>query len=261
MSTRAARVSPRLVLELARNDFHVRYSGSVLGAVWSFAQPVLTILLYLFIYQVGFQSTPPDGVPFVLWLVVGIAPWFYFVDGMAMITCAFREYSFLVKKVMFDVSVVPLIKLLSTTMIHVVVWTIVVAALVANGAHPGLTWLEVPYYFAAMFALLFGLGRLTAILTPFFRDLEQVVLVGLQFGFWITPVMWPIANAPEQYRWLLERNPVYYVVHGLRDALLLGHSLTTAPVEAAWFWGLVLALHAVGAVLFAKLRPQLADVL
>ena len=82
-----------LLFELARNDFHARYSGSTFGALWAFVQPVLTIFLYLFIYQVGFRSAPPQSVPFVLWLIVGIAPWFYFVDGATMITTAFVEYT------------------------------------------------------------------------------------------------------------------------------------------------------------------------
>jgi teichoic acid transport system permease protein len=250
-----------IVLELARHDFHVRYSGSVFGALWAFVQPVLTILLYLFIDQIGFRSTPPQAVPFVLWLIVGIAPWFFFVDGLTSTTLSFLEYSFLVKKVMFNVAIIPLVKLVSTAFIHVVVWAIVVVVLLASGRTPGLAWLQVPYYFAAMFALLLGLGRITGVLTAFFRDLGQIVGIVLQFGFWLTPVLWPIANAPARYRPYLELNPVFYVVEGLRDALLMDRSLFSNLSGAAWFWGIVVALHVAGYFLFAKLRPVLADVL
>src|SRR5438105_7474192 len=115
-----------LIFELARNDFRARYTGSLLGATWAFVQPVMTIGLYLFIYQVGFRSAPPAEVPFVLWLVVGIAPWFFFGDALVGSTSSLLEYSFLVKKVVFDVTAVPTIKVLSSAFIHAIVWSIVV---------------------------------------------------------------------------------------------------------------------------------------
>ena len=82
--------------------FGIALGGDLLGATWAFVQPVLTILLYLFIYQVGFRAPPPSGVPFVVWLIVGMAPWFYFVEALSTTTIAFLEYGFLVKKVLFD---------------------------------------------------------------------------------------------------------------------------------------------------------------
>lgn len=250
-----------LIAELAWNDFRVRYTGSLLGAVWAFAQPVLTILLYLFVYQVGFRSAPPEQVPFVLWLIVGIAPWFYFVDALATTTPSFLEYSFLVKKVMFDVSIVPWIKVVSSSFIHAVVWCVVLVALLVSGISPRATWLFLPYYFVAMLALVAGLGWVAAALTPFFRDLGQIVAVGLQFGFWLTPVVWPIANAPERFRGLLQLNPIFYVVDGLRDALLFGRPPWAHPYLSAYFWGFVAVAHVLRALLFRRLRPHLADVL
>lgn len=250
-----------LLLELARNDFRARYTGSLLGATWAFVQPVLTILLYLFIYQVGFRSAPPAQVPFVLWLIVGIAPWFFFVDGLIGSTQSLIEYSFLVKKVLFDVSLVPAIKILSSAYIHVVVWSIVVLIVLATGRRPTLTWLFVPYYFAALYLLLSAIGRLFATITPFFRDMTQMVNVGLQFFFWLTPVLWPLSNAPPRFAKLLELNPVYYVVDGLRDALLMGRAPWDRPYLSLYFWGVVLVTTLASRALFARLRPHLSDVL
>ena len=69
----------RLVAKLAKNDFKTRYAGSYLGIVWAFIQPVITILVYWFVFSVGFRSGTGDlGVPFVLYLVAGIVPWFFF---------------------------------------------------------------------------------------------------------------------------------------------------------------------------------------
>jgi len=96
----------RLVAKLAKNDFKTRYAGSYLGIVWAFIQPVITILVYWFVFSVGFRSGTGDlGVPFVLYLVAGIVPWFFFQDALIGGTNSLLEYNYLVKKVVFNISV------------------------------------------------------------------------------------------------------------------------------------------------------------
>jgi ABC-type polysaccharide/polyol phosphate export permease len=251
----------RLLVELARNDFRAKYTGSLFGALWSFVQPLLTIVLYLLFFQVGFRTMPPSHVPFVLWLVVGIAPWFFFTEALTTATGALLEYSYLVKKVRFEVSIVPTIKLLSASFTHSVVWVIVMVIVAASGFPPRLAWLQVPYYFVALFLLASVLARLTSALTPFVRDTTQIVGVALQFTFWLTPVMWTLEQAPEGIARVLAWNPLYYVVGGLREALLEGGWFWAHPVQTLYFWGVVLGLALVGELLFRRLRPHLADVL
>lgn len=251
----------RLLMELARNDFRARYTGSLLGVTWAFVQPVLTILLYLFIYKVGFRSGSPEKVPFVLWLIVGITPWFFFTDALVMTTQSLLEYSFLVKKVLFEVSIVPTIKLVSSAFIHLVVWGIVLAILLITGHPPTLGWLQAPYYFFALFALLAGIGWFTSSITPFFRDMTQVVGVVLQFAFWVTPVLWSVSVVPAKLRILLELNPLYYVIEGLRGALLLNEPFWAHPRLTLYFWSFVLISNVVGYALFRRVRPHLPDVL
>lgn len=250
-----------LILGLARNDFRARYTGSLLGGLWAFAQPVLTIVLYLFIHKVGFRSGAPRGVPFVLWLIVGMVPWFFFTDALVGVTNSFVEYSYLVKKVVFEVTVLPLVKLVSAALIHVVVWTLVLLILVASGITPTASWLQVPYYFLAACALVSGVGLIVAVITPFFRDMAQMVLVSLQFFFWLTPILWSIEQAPPRFAWALQLNPVYYVVEGLRDALLLGKPLWAHPMLMLNFWCFVIVTNAIGLAMLQRLRPHFADVL
>jgi ABC-type polysaccharide/polyol phosphate export permease len=250
-----------LILELARNDFKSKYTGSLLGVVWAFAQPVLTIILYLFIHKVGFRSGTPQGVPFVMWLIVGLIPWFFFTDAIVAVTHSLIEYSFLVKKIVFEVSLLPTIKMVSAALIHTVVWAIVLIILVATGVTPSITWLLVPYYFIAAYLLVSGVGRIAAIVMPFFRDTGQMVIVSLQFFFWLTPILWSIEQAPARFANILKLNPVYYIVLGLRESLLLGKGFWAHPVLTAYFWGFVLVTNLLALMLFKRLRPHLADVL
>ena len=104
----------RLVFKLAKNDFKTKYAGSYLGIVWAFVQPIVTILVYWFVFSVGFRSGTGDlGVPFVLYLVAGIVPWFFFQDALIGGTNSLLEYNYLVKKVVFNISVLPVVKIIS----------------------------------------------------------------------------------------------------------------------------------------------------
>ena len=85
-----------LIFQLAKNDFKKKYAGSYLGIVWAFVQPVVTVMVYWFVFGM-IRSSSPRPVPFVLWLIAGLIPWFFFQDGLINGTNALLEYNYLVK--------------------------------------------------------------------------------------------------------------------------------------------------------------------
>ena len=103
----------RLVLSLVKNDLKSRYSGSALGLVWAFVQPLITVLVFWFVFT-GFRNAPVDNVPFIIWFVAAYIPWTFFNDGLLSTTNVFYEYSYLVKKMKFKIWLLPIIKLLSS---------------------------------------------------------------------------------------------------------------------------------------------------
>jgi ABC-type polysaccharide/polyol phosphate export permease len=92
---------------MARRDIQSRYQGSYLSFFWAFVQPTITILLLWFVFEVGFRTPAVGNYPFILWLLAGIIPWFCFSEGLSNATTSILEYSYLVKKVVFKVSVIP----------------------------------------------------------------------------------------------------------------------------------------------------------
>ena len=93
--------SRQLLWDLTKKDLKQRYLGSYLGILWAFIQPTISVLIFWFVFQVGFKAMPIDNFPFVLWLVCGMFPWFYFSDGLVGATNSIAANSFLVKKVVF----------------------------------------------------------------------------------------------------------------------------------------------------------------
>lgn len=258
----------KLVKKLARNDFKTRYAGSYFGTVWAFIQPVVTILVYYFVFGLAMRggSEAEGGVPFVLYLVAGIVPWLYFQEGVICGTNSFLEYSYLVKKVVFDISVLPVVKLLAATIVHCffVVFTIVLFSV--YGYFPNVYYLELFYYSGCMFLLILAITYVTSSVVVLFRDLGQIVSIGMQVGVWLTPIMWE-AGMLDVFSWgplvkkILKLNPVYYIVHGYRNAFIEKRWFFEDPLWTLYFWVFLIACFLFGNWVFRRLKGHFADVL
>lgn len=255
----------RLVLKLAKNDFKTRYAGSYFGTVWAFIQPIVTIMVYWFVFSVGFrQGTGDMDVPFVLYLVAGIVPWFFFQDALVGGTNALLEYNYLVKKVVFNISVLPVVKIVSALFVHgfFVMFTIILY--LAYHKLPDWYYLQILYYSGCTFLLVLGLCYATCSVVVFFRDLTQIINIGLQVGVWLTPIMWmaevSLKNHPIIQK-ILQLNPMYYIVSGYRDAFIMKRWFFERPVWTLYFWLFIIACFVMGNWVFCRLRVHFADVL
>lgn len=251
----------RLLIDLIKNDFKSRYLNNYLGVLWAFIQPTITILIFWFVFQVGFKSPPVQETPFVLWLIAGMIPWFFFAEALGSATNAILDNSFLVKKIVFRVSLLPIVKIASALIIHVFFIMFMLGMFLYYGYMPTLYWLQILYYLFATVILLLGISWITSSIVIFFRDLGQLVSMGIQFGFWLTPIFWMLTMVPEAYRWIFKLNPVYYITQGYRDALINNVWFWNKSMETLQFWVITAMFFTLGAIIFRKLRPHFADVL
>ena len=216
----------RLIFNLAKNDFKTKYAGSYLGIFWAFVQPIVTILVYWFVFQVGFRSGTVSEFPFVVWLTCGMVPWFFFSDAWMSATNSMLEYSYLVKKVVFNIGILPMVKILSAFFVNLFFILVMLVLCAVYGYYPNLYSLQFIYYIFAMFMLVLSLSYLTSAIVIFFRDLTQLMNIVLQVGMWMTPIMWNKAMLDESLWWILKLNPMFYIVQGYRDSIL----------EQMWFF-------------------------
>ena len=250
-----------LLWSLTKNDFKQKYVGNILGIFWAFIQPAAMIAILWFVFQVGFKSIPVDNFPFILWLVSGMFPWFFFSEGLANGTNSVIANSFLVKKVVFRISLLPLIPLLSALSVHIFFVFFMFGMFFYYGYAPDIHWIQLIYYIFATSILLIGLSWLTASLVVFFRDVGQLVAIVIQFGFWLTPVFWSLKMVPEQYHWIIKLNPAYYIIEGYRSSMIYHHWFWETPRQTLYFWIVTLFIFVLGGYTFKKLRPHFADVL
>ncbi|MGL5260219.1 MAG: ABC transporter permease [Lachnospiraceae bacterium] len=256
----------RLIWKLAKNDFKKRYAGSYLGAVWAMAQPVVTVVMYYIVFDKIFKTRSQmlaDGieVPYVLFLTAGLVPWFYFTEAITNGMLALIEYNYLVKKVVFKISILPIIKVIGATFIHVFFMIILLIVASVYGYYPSIYTIQLLYYSFCMFIFVLAVSYSTCAIVIFFRDLQQIVNIVLQIGMWATPVLWDISTFNESIQMIVKINPLVYIVNGYRSSIYEKTWFFSDFYSTMYFWIITILIFGIGALIFKKLKVHFADVL
>lgn len=176
---------------------------------------------------------------------------------------ALLDYQYLVKKVVFQIDILPMVKVVSSVFVHLffVAFTLILYA--CYGYYPDLYTLQVVYYSICVFILVLAVSYITSAVVCFFRDLAQIIGIILQVGMWMTPIMWNFnqINLPDWLRTIFKLNPMFYIVQGYRDALADKVWLWERPELTLYFWCFTLILLWIGIRMFQKLKVHFADVL
>ena len=251
-----------IIFNMAKNDFKSRYAGSYFGILWAFVQPLCTILIYWFVFEVGLRASSPIDIPYSLWLMGGLVPWFFFSEAWFGMSSVFLDYSYLVKKVMFELDTMPFIRIFSALATHVVFFIIMAAVYSAYGYFISLWSFQILYYVFSLCCLLTAISFISASIMVFIRDVGQIINIIMQFGMWLTPILWDVNIFPGSFEAYFKLNPMYYIVQGYRDCMLANTFILLNDVKwTIYFWLLTAVLLCVGATIFRKLKVHFPDVL
>lgn len=253
------RVRWELLAGLVRKDLKVKYQGSVLGFVWSLANPLLLLVVYTFVFQVVLKS----GIPqFGFYLLSGLLVWNAFAGAVGTSTGAVVGNAGLVKKVRFPLSVLPLSSV-GFALVHFVLqlFVLLVAMSVAGQTQfvgPHLLLAVPAIAVAIMFTV--ALSFLVAGLNVRYRDTQHVVEVALMAGFWVNPIVYSVSLVRGELGslyWAYFLNPMAGVVVTLQRALYARNPVLPGPdgktVLAADGYAFYLEKLALGAAVSAVL--------
>ncbi len=243
------------ILRLAANDFKSKYAGSALGSLWAAAEPLVTVAVYWFVYTVALGQGGFDGVPYYLWLSVGLAPWFFISDGIRGVTSVFRDYSFLVKKLRFNTATLPYVRTGSALISHLIFLCIVLVVCAAGKTGFAGFWFLIPMLFCIIFV--YAVGRIAALLCARFKDTQNIVSILINIGFWLTPVFWNGSGISDTAARWLRLNPAAVIVEGYRSAILSGEAMSVQDI--AYLSAVCLILGVLGAVYQKAALPTVAD--
>lgn len=254
----------RLWLTLVRRELEAQYQGSVLGNAWPLLNQLSQLLIYTFIFSIILKSRPAlaslgdSTMGYGLWLFCGLLPWIAFTNGFSRAATAVIRQPNLVKKVVFPLSLLPLVDP-GVALVESAFGTLalLVATAIAGVNLQGALWL--PLLWLPQFLLTAGLAYLLAGLTVYLRDIPQVVGVSLNLWFYLTPIVYPLSLIPEPWRGLLLTvNPMAQLVELYRGVLFEqqfqgGLWLQFTAIAVILFW--------LGRRCFQRLQPGFADIL
>jgi lipopolysaccharide transport system permease protein len=220
-----------LLFRFIKRDFLINYQQTLLGPLWVVLQPVLTLIVYVLVFSrwmgIDTGSTPP-----ALFFLCGILLWGLFSDLFTGTAFIFTHYSSLYNKVYFPRLIIPF----SVAGTHLLRFLIQLVLLVAVFVYYSIYrdfsftfnfWLLIlplSILLTAIFAL--ALGLIFCILTARYRDLSNIVHLGIRLFMFVTPVIYPVSLVPSGIRWFVQVNPLSALFEVFRYALL-GQGLFT----------------------------------
>ncbi len=246
---------------LSLRDFRQRYQETALGLIWVIVQPLSFLIVVATVVHFGLRGTNHSKTPYIVFLATGFIPWLFFSTTCVQLTSVFRKYAYVVKNVN-----VPSITLFfgvffSNIYVHLLLAIILMAVLALYGFLPNLMYFQLFYYSFACAAFVFAVSLITASFFIFFRDIEKLIPIIMQFGFWFTPILWDKDRIPTRFAWLAHLNPMEYVVSGYRDTILHAKPFFDLIWQGVYFWGLTLAILTSAFFLFKRLSPHFIEVL
>jgi lipopolysaccharide transport system permease protein len=205
---------------LFRRDLRAKYKGSVLGLVWTLANPLILMAVYVAVFSLLWKATVADIDRYWLFLLCGLPAWVFFATSLQASSRSLLENANLIRKVRFPRQLVPL-AVVGTQLVAFVVMLAVVMALcfALLPASRGTVWLALPL--AALFVLLVGgVSLAVASLNALYRDVEHIIAALLLPWFFLTPVLYGLDQLPGS-----ESHPeLEFAVHWL--------NFLTPPIEA-----------------------------
>ncbi len=249
-----------LIQTLVARDLKARYRGSVLGFFWSFVNPLLLMAVYTFVFTVIMPGAHPESIqPYGLFFFCGILPWTWFSSSLTESSNVLINNGNLIKKVLFPAEILPIVTVVAN-MVHFFLGLPILAALLIYYQRPldPLELLWFPVIIAVQFLFTTGLALLLAALTVHFRDIKDILGNLLTLWFFSTPIIYPMQMAPENYRWILNLNPMTHLAISYQEVLF-----HVGP-HGHWKWLLAVGVLSVfvflaGYFVFDRLRDSFAE--
>jgi lipopolysaccharide transport system permease protein len=216
-----------LLLLLVRRDFVSFYKQTILGPIWFFVQPVITILFYTLVFG-NLAGIPVDGLPKPLFYLAGTIIWNYFAECLTKTSTVFRDNAGLLGKVYFPRLIMPLSIVLSNLIkfgVQFLLFTIlyIIYLFKDAGISPNAFVLLLPLLIVMIAALGLGLGMIISAVTTKYRDLAFIVSFGVPLLMYTTTVIFPLSVAEAKYpaySWLVKFNPITAIIETFRYSLL-----------------------------------------
>lgn len=252
----------KLIWQLGKNDFKNRFAATSLGAIWGFLQPFVFMVTYVIVFQYILKTGSSGDYPYAVWFFPGMTIWQWLNDSIMSASSSIRQYSYLVKKVVFPVDIIPTISLVASSFVGLFLLLIAIVICIIYGFVPNI--LTLIYVVFAGICFIIALTRFTSAVTTVVPDFANLLGIMMQLFFWFTPIIWNLSmlnNKPLLLN-IMKCSPFTYLVTSFRevfineDIILAGNGIYTII-----FWIITIIMFIWGNSVFKRTKKDFADVL
>ena len=247
-----------LLYFLAWRDVKVRYKQAAFGAAWAIIQPLVTMIIFAFLFG-RVAKMPSDNVPYPLFCYVGLVPWTYFAGTISLAGNSLVSNSTLITKIYFPRVLLPAASAFGGLLDFAIGSAFIFVLMVYYKVAPSWTLVFWPIAVALMVLASLGVSMLLAATNVRYRDVKHVIPFVVQLGLFLTPVIYPPGFLSPRLRVLLAFNPLSGVMEIFRASLLPGRSVDWMLVASSV--AMALLLFVVGALYFRRAERSFADII
>ncbi len=271
-----------LLYFLMWRDIKVRYKQTVFGATWAIIQPVVTMVIFTFVFG-RLANVPSDGVPYPIFSYCGLLPWTFFATALSRSSSSLVGNASLISKIYFPRLILPLSSALAGLLDVAIAFVVLLGLMLFYHVPPTATIVALPLFLLLAVAAALAVGLWLSALNVRYRDVGYVVPFLTQIWLYATPIAYPASLIKGNLRLILALNPMAGVVEGFRWAILSGGGFHTTrpshalfgvavadptPASAPWLdiptlaisTAITLVALAGGLYYFRRMEQQFADV-
>ena len=242
---------------LVVRDIKVRYKQTMLGGLWAILQPFMNMVVFTIFFG-HLAKIPSDHLPYPIFVYTALLPWQFFSGGIGSSGNSLVANSHLISKVYFPRMIIPAASLGAGCLDFLIAFILLIVMMIYYGISPGIGILLFPILMTLVAVAALGVGMILAALNVAYRDFRYVIPFLIQFWLFATPVIYPVSIVPEQWRWLINLNPMAGLITGIRSSLL------DLPLSWPDIWisgSISMGLFVIGIFYFKKMERRFADII
>lgn len=210
----------RLVLrQLVSQYVTLRYRRTALGFLWTLINPLFTMVITTIIFSMMMRMPIKS---FAVFLFTGLIPFTLFSNCVTQGGGAILESEGLIKKIYIPKQLFVTSKCLSILIDAILSFAALFVLALAIGAKLSSALIFIPVAFVLVFVFSYGISLAMSVVSVYFRDVQHIVGILLQAGYYLTPILYPLTMVPEKFRSIFLWNPMYYFVELFRQPIYHG---------------------------------------
>ncbi len=241
---------------LSWRDIKVRYKQTAIGAAWSVVRPLLTTIVFTYIFSNVARLPAPGNIPYALMVYAGMLPWQFFSNSLTESSNSLVTNANLISKVYFPRVIIPASSIITGMVDFVISFLLMIGMFILYRFTPSINMLFLPFFILTALLCAFGIGLYLTAVNVKYRDFKYIIPFVVQFGLYITPVGFSSSLISGKLSFWFGLNPMVGIIDGFRWCLLgepfrMMSCIQSIVITVLFLWG--------GVYYFRKMERTFAD--